>query len=86
MRLVTPVSVSAVKPAVTTLVVKSTTGVTTLGTVTGSLGGTAGVGAATTLAGTLGTFSSQLINSAVITVSAAQPGLTTSSTPSVAMQ
>ncbi|XP_078063518.1 host cell factor 1-like [Mustelus asterias] len=92
MRLVTPVTVSAVKPAVTTLVVKGTTGVTTLGTVTGSLGGTAGVGAATNLTGTMGTFSSQLINPAVITVSGAQTGLaatgsfTSPTTPSIVMQ
>ncbi|XP_041035568.1 host cell factor 1b isoform X2 [Carcharodon carcharias] len=93
MRLVTPVTVSAVKPAVTTLVVKGTTGVTTLGTVTGSIGGTAGVGgSAASLTGTVGTFSSQLINPAVITVSAAQSGLavagglTSTTTPSVAMQ
>uniref|UniRef100_A0AAR2KAE3 Host cell factor 1 n=1 Tax=Pygocentrus nattereri TaxID=42514 RepID=A0AAR2KAE3_PYGNA len=36
-RLVSPVSVSGVKPAVTTLVVKGTTGVTSLGTVTGTV-------------------------------------------------
>ncbi|XP_072344087.1 host cell factor 1-like isoform X2 [Scyliorhinus torazame] len=75
MRLVTPVTVSAIKPAVTTLVVKGTTGVTTLGTVTGTIGGTAGIGATTSLTGSMGTFSSQLLNQAVITVSGAQSGL-----------
>uniref|UniRef100_UPI00398F1460 host cell factor 1-like n=1 Tax=Pristiophorus japonicus TaxID=55135 RepID=UPI00398F1460 len=90
MRLVTPVTVSAVKPAVTTLVVKGTTGVTTLGTMTGAVGRGTAVGT-TNLASTMGTFSSQLINQAVITVSAAQPGLAGASglgtaTPAIAMQ
>ncbi|XP_070701690.1 host cell factor 1a [Pempheris klunzingeri] len=89
-RLVTPVTVSAVKPAVTTLVVKGTTGVTTLGTVTGtvstSLAGGAGdssnaslVTPITTL-GTIATLSSQVISPSAITVSAAQTSLTSAST------
>ncbi|GCB74160.1 hypothetical protein scyTo_0003247, partial [Scyliorhinus torazame] len=92
MRLVTPVTVSAIKPAVTTLVVKGTTGVTTLGTVTGTIGGTAGIGATTSLTGSMGTFSSQLLNQAVITVSGAQSGLSatgslaSSTMPSMVMQ
>ncbi|XP_062890763.1 host cell factor 1b isoform X3 [Mobula hypostoma] len=84
MRLVTPVTVSAVKPAVTTLVVKGTTGVTTLGTVTGSVGGVPAVGS-TTLSGTVGSFSSQLINPAVITVSTAQASHS-STPPTISMQ
>uniref|UniRef100_A0A3B3XN86 Host cell factor 1 n=1 Tax=Poecilia mexicana TaxID=48701 RepID=A0A3B3XN86_9TELE len=89
-RLVTPVTVSSVKPTVTTLVVKGTTGVTTLGTVTGTVS-TSLVGATadssspslvtpiTTLAN-IATLSSQVINQAAITVSAAQTSLTSSST------
>ncbi|KAM4612497.1 host cell factor 1a [Polymixia lowei] len=89
-RLVTPVTVSAVKPAVTTLVVKGTTGVTTLGTVTGtvstSLAGGSVASANASLAtpittlGAVATLSSQVINPTAITVSAAQTSLTTSST------
>uniref|UniRef100_A0A1A7WU40 Host cell factor 1 n=2 Tax=Iconisemion striatum TaxID=60296 RepID=A0A1A7WU40_9TELE len=89
-RLVTPVTVSAVKPTVTTLVVKGTTGVTTLGTVTGTVSTTLAGGAAdsssaslvtpiTTL-GTIATLSSQVINPTAITVSAAQTSLTSTST------
>nr|XP_055039258.1 host cell factor 1a [Misgurnus anguillicaudatus] len=85
MRLVSPVSVSGVKPTVTTLVVKGTTGVTTLGTVTGtvssSLAGGSVASANATLAtpvttlGTIATLSSQVINATA--VSAAQSNLTT---------
>ncbi|KAM3911896.1 host cell factor 1 isoform 2-T2 [Leptodactylus fuscus] len=97
-RLVTPVTVSAVKPTVTTLVVKGTTGVTTLGTVTGtvstSLAG-AGVHNTASLAtpintlGTIATLSSQVINPGAITMSAAQTSLTAASglsTPTITMQ
>ncbi|XP_056129049.1 host cell factor 1a [Lampris incognitus] len=89
-RLVTPVTVSAVKPTVTTLVVKGTTGVTTLGTVTGtvstSLAGGSVASANASLAtpittlGTIATLSSQVINPTAITVSAAQTSLTSAST------
>ncbi|XP_026203130.1 host cell factor 1a isoform X2 [Anabas testudineus] len=89
-RLVTPVTVSAVKPTVTTLVVKGTTGVTTLGTVTGTVstslsGGTVDSSNASlvtpiTTLGTIATLSSQVINPTAITVSAAQTSLTTAST------
>ncbi|KAK5623367.1 hypothetical protein CRENBAI_015385 [Crenichthys baileyi] len=83
-------TVSSVKPTVTTLVVKGTTGVTTLGTVTGtvstSLGGaTADSSSAslvtpiTTLAN-IATLSSQVINPTAITVSAAQTSLASTST------
>ncbi|XP_067399269.1 host cell factor 1 isoform X2 [Emydura macquarii macquarii] len=98
-RLVTPVTVSAVKPTVTTLVVKGTTGVTTLGTVTGtvstSLAGAGGHNTNASLAtpittlGTIATLSSQVLNPAAITVSAAQtPGTATSGlgTPTITMQ
>ncbi|XP_054879998.1 host cell factor 1a [Poeciliopsis prolifica] len=89
-RLVTPVTVSSVKPTVTTLVVKGTTGVTTLGTVTGTVstslaGATADSSSAslvtpiTTLAN-IATLSSQVISPAAITVSAAQTSLTSTST------
>ncbi|XP_032404739.1 host cell factor 1a [Xiphophorus hellerii] len=89
-RLVTPVTVSSVKPTVTTLVVKGTTGVTTLGTVTGTVstslaGATADSSSAslvtpiTTLAN-IATLSSQVINTGAITVSAAQTSLTSTST------
>ncbi|KAK0141695.1 Host cell factor 1 [Merluccius polli] len=95
-RLVTPVSVSAVKPNVTTLVVKGTTGVTTLGTVTGTVstslaGGSvatanASLGTPITTLGTIATLSSQVINPTSITVSAAQTNLTSvSSLPSSAI-
>ncbi|XP_042261822.1 host cell factor 1a isoform X3 [Thunnus albacares] len=89
-RLVTPVTVSAVKPAVTTLVVKGTTGVTTLGTVTGTVstslaGGTVDSSNASlvtpiTTLGTIATLSSQVISPSAITVSAAQTSLTSAST------
>uniref|UniRef100_A0A671P3H5 Host cell factor 1 n=1 Tax=Sinocyclocheilus anshuiensis TaxID=1608454 RepID=A0A671P3H5_9TELE len=82
-RLVSPVS--GVKPTVTTLVVKGTTGVTTLGTVTGtvstSLAGGSLASANATLAtpittlGTIATLSSQVINATA--VSAAQSNLNT---------
>ncbi|KAH1187926.1 hypothetical protein KIL84_017907 [Mauremys mutica] len=98
-RLVTPVTVSAVKPTVTTLVVKGTTGVTTLGTVTGtvstSLAGAGGHSTSASLAtpittlGTIATLSSQVINPAAITVSAAQTTMTAASglgTPTITMQ
>ncbi|XP_046880858.1 host cell factor 1a isoform X1 [Hypomesus transpacificus] len=88
-RVVTPGTVSAVKPTVTTLVVKGTTGVTTLGTVTGtvstSLAGGSVASANASLAtpittlGTIATLSSQVINPTAITVSAAQTSLTTAS-------
>ncbi|XP_037304051.2 host cell factor 1a isoform X5 [Pungitius pungitius] len=85
-RLVTPVTVSAVKPTVTTLVVKGTTGVTTLGTVSSSLaGGTvdssnASLATPITTLGTIATLSSQVISQAAITVSAPQTNLTSVST------
>ncbi|KAM7423220.1 hypothetical protein PAMA_010990 [Pampus argenteus] len=89
-RLVTPVTVSAVKPAVTTLVVKGTTGVTTLGTVTGTVstslaGGTVDSSNASlvtpiTTLGTIATLSSQVISPSAITVSTAQTSLTSAST------
>ncbi|XP_070759543.1 host cell factor 1a [Enoplosus armatus] len=88
-RLVTPVTVSAVKPTVTTLVVKGTTGVTTLGTVTGtvssSLAGAtvdssnASLVTPITTLGTIATLSSQVISPSAITVSAAQTSLTSAS-------
>ncbi|XP_073323526.1 host cell factor 1a [Pagrus major] len=89
-RLVTPVTVSAVKPTVTTLVVKGTTGVTTLGTVTGTVSTSLAGGAVdssnaslvtpiTTL-GTIATLSSQVISPSAITVSTAQTSLTSAST------
>ncbi|XP_059184899.1 host cell factor 1a isoform X2 [Centropristis striata] len=88
-RLVTPVTVSAVKPTVTTLVVKGTTGVTTLGTVTGtvssSLAGStvdssnASLVTPITTLGTIATLSSQVISPAAITVSSAQTSLTSAS-------
>ncbi|XP_067250497.1 host cell factor 1b [Chanodichthys erythropterus] len=86
-RLVSPGTVSAGKPTVTTLVVKGTTGVTTLGTVTGTVS-TSAAGAnvasanaslatpVTTLA-SIATLSSQVINPTAITVSAAQTSLAT---------
>ncbi|KAB0388940.1 hypothetical protein E2I00_001942, partial [Balaenoptera physalus] len=67
-RLVTPVTVSAVKPAVTTLVVKGTTG-----TVSTSLAGAGGHSTSASLAtpittlGTIATLSSQVINPTAIT-------------------
>nr|XP_046240642.1 host cell factor 1a isoform X3 [Scatophagus argus] len=89
-RLVTPVTVSAVKPTVTTLVVKGTTGVTTLGTVTGtvstSLAGAtvdssnASLVTPITTLGTIATLSSQVISPSAITVSTAQTSLTSTST------
>ncbi|KAM9758600.1 host cell factor 1a isoform 1-T1 [Menidia menidia] len=95
-RLVTPVTVSSVKPTVTTLVVKGTTGVTTLGTVTGTVssslaGGTVDTSNASlvtpiTTLGTIATLSSQVISPSAITVSSAQTSLTsTSSLPSSAI-
>ncbi|NP_001122009.1 host cell factor 1b isoform X1 [Danio rerio] len=84
-RLVSPGTVSADKPTVTTLVVKGTTGVTTLGTVTGTVStSVAGANVAnaslatpvTTLA-SIATLSSQVINPTAITVSAAQTNLAT---------
>ncbi|KAM8934811.1 host cell factor 1 [Pelodytes ibericus] len=98
MRLVTPVTVSAVKPTVTTLVVKGTTGVTTLGTVTGTVstslagGGvhnTASLATPINTLGTIATLSSQVINPGAITMSAAQTSLTAASgltTPTITMQ
>ncbi|MCI4380577.1 hypothetical protein PGIGA_G00241560 [Pangasianodon gigas] len=93
-RLVSPGTVSAVKPTVTTLVVKGTTGVTTLGTVTGTIstslaGGNvasanASLATPITTLGTIATLSSQVISPTAITVSAAQPNLTTA--PTVAIQ
>uniref|UniRef100_H3CPE1 Host cell factor C1a n=1 Tax=Tetraodon nigroviridis TaxID=99883 RepID=H3CPE1_TETNG len=86
----TPVTVSAVKPTVTTLVVKGTTGVTTLGTVTGTVstspaGTTVDTSNASlvtpiTTLGTIATLSSQVISPSAITVSAAQTSLTSAST------
>ncbi|XP_036596597.1 host cell factor 1-like [Trichosurus vulpecula] len=98
-RLVTPVTVSAVKPTVTTLVVKGTTGVTTLGTVTGtvstSLAGATGHNVSASLAtpittlGTIATLSSQVINPTAITVSSAQTTITAAgslTTPTITVQ
>nr|XP_061779867.1 host cell factor 1-like [Nerophis lumbriciformis] len=85
-RLVTPVTVSSVKPTVTTLVVKGTTGVTSLGSVTGTVSTSLAGGAVNTTnaslvtpittLGTIATLSSQVISSPAITVSAAQTNLT----------
>ncbi|KAM4019623.1 host cell factor 1 isoform 2-T2 [Anomaloglossus baeobatrachus] len=97
-RLVTPVTVSAVKPTVTTLVVKGTTGMTSLGTVTGTVssslsgGGvhnTASLATPINTLGTIATLSSQVINPGAITMSAAQTSLTAASglsTPTITMQ
>ncbi|KAE8583587.1 hypothetical protein XENTR_v10020580 [Xenopus tropicalis] len=97
-RLVTPVTVSAVKPTVTTLVVKGTTGVTTLGTVSGTVstslagGGvhnTASLATPINTLGTIATLSRQVINPGAITMSAAQTSLTAASglsTPTITMQ
>ncbi|KAK1901145.1 Host cell factor 1 [Dissostichus eleginoides] len=89
-RLVTPVSMSSVKPNVTTLVVNRTTGVTTFGTVTGtvssSLAGAvadssnASLVTPITTLGTIATLSSQVISPASITVSAAQTSMTSATT------
>uniref|UniRef100_A0A673Z4T7 Host cell factor 1 n=1 Tax=Salmo trutta TaxID=8032 RepID=A0A673Z4T7_SALTR len=89
-RLVTPVTMTSVKPNVTTLVVKGTTGVATLGTVTGtvssSLAGGSVASANASLAppittlGTIATLPSQVINPTAITVSVAQASLTTVTT------
>uniref|UniRef100_A0A8C1W2J2 Host cell factor 1 n=1 Tax=Cyprinus carpio TaxID=7962 RepID=A0A8C1W2J2_CYPCA len=86
-RLVSPGTVSAGKPTVTTLVVKGTTGVTTLGTVTGTVSSSvAGANVASanaslvtpvTTLGSIATLSSQVINPTAITVSAAQTNLAT---------
>lgn len=88
-RLVTPVTVSAVKPTVTTLVVKGITGVTTLGTISGAVssslaGSTVGSSNASLATpintlGTIATLSSQVISPAAITVSTAQTNLTSAS-------
>ncbi|CAL9704287.1 unnamed protein product [Knipowitschia caucasica] len=89
-RLVTPGNVSSVKPTVTTLVVKGTTGVTTLGTVSGAVStsqsgasadsSTASLVTPITTLGTIATLSSHVINPAAITVSAPQTTLTAAST------
>ncbi|KAK5913009.1 hypothetical protein CesoFtcFv8_002832 [Champsocephalus esox] len=89
-RLVTPVTMSSVKPNVTTLVVNRTTGVTTFGTVTGtvssSLAGAvadssnASLVTPITTLGTIATLSSQVISPASITVSAAQTSMTSATT------
>ncbi|OWK49953.1 Host cell factor 1 [Lonchura striata] len=79
---------------VVTLVVKGTTGVTTLGTVTGTVstslaGGAGGHSATASLAtpittlGTIATLSSQVLNPAAITATAAGGGL---GTPTITMQ
>eukprot|EP00063_Salmo_salar_P028148 XP_014002983.1 PREDICTED: host cell factor 1-like [Salmo salar] len=72
-RLVSPVTVSGVKPNVTTLVVKGTTGVTTFGTVTGTVssslaGGSVATATPITTLGTMTTLPGQ------VTVAAAQAG------------
>uniref|UniRef100_A0A8C7D4T4 Host cell factor C1 n=1 Tax=Oncorhynchus kisutch TaxID=8019 RepID=A0A8C7D4T4_ONCKI len=72
-RLVSPVTVSGVKPNVTTLVVKGTTGMTTFGTVTGTVssslaGGSVATATPITTLGTMTTLPGQ------VTVSAAQAG------------
>ncbi|XP_060036673.1 host cell factor 1-like [Erinaceus europaeus] len=98
-RLVTPVTISAVKPAITTLVMKSTTGVTPLGMVTGtistSLAGTGNQNTSASLAtpittlGTIATLSSQVVNPTALTVSAAQTTLTAAhglTTPTTSVQ
>uniref|UniRef100_A0A8C1RJ95 Host cell factor 1 n=1 Tax=Cyprinus carpio TaxID=7962 RepID=A0A8C1RJ95_CYPCA len=86
-RLVSPGTVSAGKPTVTTLVVKGTTGVTTLGTVSGTVStSVAGANVASanaslvtpvTTLGSIATLSSQVISPTAITVSAAQNKLAT---------
>uniref|UniRef100_A0A8C2BUQ4 Host cell factor C1b n=1 Tax=Cyprinus carpio TaxID=7962 RepID=A0A8C2BUQ4_CYPCA len=93
-RLVSPGTVSAGKPTVTTLVVKGTTGVTTLGTVTGTVSSSvAGANVASanaslvtpvTTLGSIATLSSQVINPTAITVSAAQTNLATATIQSAA--
>ncbi|XP_041748405.1 host cell factor 1 isoform X2 [Coregonus clupeaformis] len=94
-RLVTPVTMSSVKPNITTLVVKGTTGVTTVGTVTGTVSSSLAGGIVAsanaslvtpiTTLGTIATLSSQVINPTAITVSAAQTSLTTATTLSTSM-
>ncbi|XP_051509407.1 host cell factor 1-like isoform X3 [Myxocyprinus asiaticus] len=93
-RLVSPGTVSAGKPTVTTLVVKGTTGVTTLGTVTGTVtssvaGGNvasanASLATPVTNLATIATLASQVINPSAITVSAAQTSLATATIQSAA--
>uniref|UniRef100_A0A4X1VED3 Host cell factor 1 n=1 Tax=Sus scrofa TaxID=9823 RepID=A0A4X1VED3_PIG len=90
-RLVTPVTVSAVKPAVTTLVVKGTTGVgpSPSGAPTGGHSTSASLATPITTLGTIATLSSQVINPTAITVSAAQTTLTAAgglTTPTITMQ
>ncbi|TRY93480.1 hypothetical protein DNTS_011697 [Danionella cerebrum] len=90
-RLVSPGTVSADKPTVTTLVVKGTTGVPTMGTVTGTVSTTvAGANVVTanaslatpvTTLASIATLSGQVINPQAITVSAAQTSLTTAAQP-----
>ncbi|XP_064877063.1 host cell factor 1b [Oncorhynchus nerka] len=70
-RLVSPVTVSGVKPNVTTLVVKGTTGVTTFGTVTGTVSSSLAAGSVATATTTLGTMTTL---PGQVTVSAAQAG------------
>nr|XP_055025248.1 LOW QUALITY PROTEIN: host cell factor 1b [Misgurnus anguillicaudatus] len=79
-RLVSPGTVSAGKPTVTTLVVKGTTGMTTLGTVTNTasssvVGANASLATPATTLSTIATLSNQV--PAAITVPAAQTSLTT---------
>uniref|UniRef100_A0A672MGV2 Host cell factor 1 n=1 Tax=Sinocyclocheilus grahami TaxID=75366 RepID=A0A672MGV2_SINGR len=86
-RLVSPGTVSAGKPTVTTLVVKGTTGVTTLGTVSGTVStSVAGANVASanaslvtpvTTVASIATLSSQVISPSAITVSAAQTNVAT---------
>uniref|UniRef100_A0A9J8DJC5 Host cell factor 1 n=1 Tax=Cyprinus carpio carpio TaxID=630221 RepID=A0A9J8DJC5_CYPCA len=93
-RLVSPGTVSAGKPTVTTLVVKGTTGVTTLGTVSGTVStSVAGANVASanaslvtpvTTLGSIATLSSQVISPTAITVSAAQNKLATATIQSAA--
>ncbi|XP_052419864.1 host cell factor 1 [Carassius gibelio] len=93
-RLVSPGTVSAGKPTVTTLVVKGTTGVTTLGTVSGTVStSVAGANVASanaslvtpvTTLGSIATLSSQVISPTAITVSAAQTKLATATIQSAA--
>lgn len=89
--LVTPVSISAIKPDVTTSMMKGTTGITTLGTVTStvstSLAGAGGSGISASLAtpittlGTIASLSSHVITPTATTVSSAQTTLTAAGQP-----
>uniref|UniRef100_A0A671W5Y5 Host cell factor 1 n=1 Tax=Sparus aurata TaxID=8175 RepID=A0A671W5Y5_SPAAU len=81
-RLVTPVTVSAVKPTVTTLVVKGTTGKRFSTSLAGGTVDSSNASLVTpiTTLGTIATLSSQVISPSAITVSTAQTSLTSAST------